>query len=200
MAKSLRLIAAILFLIIFSAQASAKLPSLIPREVLVSYPERSTPIVSPDGQRLAFSQFYSDSNIWRLDPVTGLADAFNPNPSAGPYSIMVQPDGKILVAGIFHSIGSKAREFFARLDPVTERLLGAMITSSDNDAADSIYYRVGDAGQRLALPVGQHVHGDHGGDEQTGHQRRRRHPPSQRHRRASTARVAASRASATTLA
>jgi len=32
------------------------------------------------------------------------------------------------------------------LEPATERLLGAMITSSDNDAADSIYRRVGDAG------------------------------------------------------
>jgi beta-lactamase class A len=32
------------------------------------------------------------------------------------------------------------------LDPATENLLGAMITRSDNDAADSIYGRVGDAG------------------------------------------------------
>jgi hypothetical protein len=32
------------------------------------------------------------------------------------------------------------------LDPATRRLLSAMITYSDNDAADSIYYRVGDAG------------------------------------------------------
>lgn len=32
------------------------------------------------------------------------------------------------------------------LDRATARLLGAMVTSSDNDAADSIYLRVGDAG------------------------------------------------------
>jgi hypothetical protein len=32
------------------------------------------------------------------------------------------------------------------LDPATRRLLSAMLTYSDNDAADSIYYRVGDAG------------------------------------------------------
>ncbi len=32
------------------------------------------------------------------------------------------------------------------LDPGTRRLLSAMITYSDNDAADSIYYRVGDGG------------------------------------------------------
>jgi Beta-lactamase enzyme family len=32
------------------------------------------------------------------------------------------------------------------LDPATRRLLSAMITYSDNDAADSIYYRVGDDG------------------------------------------------------
>lgn len=32
------------------------------------------------------------------------------------------------------------------LEPATKRLLGMMITHSDNDAADSIYLRVGDAG------------------------------------------------------
>jgi Tol biopolymer transport system component len=29
------------------------------------------PAVAPDGKRLAFSQFYADSNIWKLDPITG---------------------------------------------------------------------------------------------------------------------------------
>lgn len=65
MTNSWRLIAAIFFLIIFGAPASANLPALIPREVLVSYPERSTPIISPDGQRLAY--LATDNgvmNIW----------------------------------------------------------------------------------------------------------------------------------------
>ncbi len=55
----------------------------------------------------------------RLDPVTGLADAFDPNPNNAPFSLVVQPDDKVLVAGIFNFIGGQLREFIARLDGAT---------------------------------------------------------------------------------
>ena len=38
----------------FAAAASAELPSLIPREVLVGNPEKAAPQISPDGTRLAY--------------------------------------------------------------------------------------------------------------------------------------------------
>ena len=60
--------------------------------------------------------------IARLDPTTGLADSFNPftGPTAGQMiSIVVQPDGKILVSGEFSSIGGQSRKGFARLDPAS---------------------------------------------------------------------------------
>jgi hypothetical protein len=58
-----------------------------------------------------------------LDPVTGLADSFDPSPNfdlnTTVYSILVQPDGKILVSGQFTVIGGASRNQFARLDPTT---------------------------------------------------------------------------------
>ncbi|HZJ37717.1 MAG TPA: hypothetical protein VFD18_00985 [Chthoniobacterales bacterium] len=62
--------------------------------------------------------------IARLDPVTGLADSFDPfpiNPTspASTYAIAVQRDGKILVSGNFVTIGGQTRNLFARLDPET---------------------------------------------------------------------------------
>ena len=60
--------------------------------------------------------------IARLDPITGLADSFNPNANAGVQAIALQPDGKILVGGSFNgasSIGGQVRNRIARLDPAT---------------------------------------------------------------------------------
>jgi len=62
------------------------------------------------------------NHIARLDPVTGLADAFDPNANNDVAAIAVQPDGKILVAGSFNgvnSIGGQTRNHIARLDPLT---------------------------------------------------------------------------------
>ncbi len=53
--------------------------------------------------------------IARLDPVTGLADSFDPNASSSVFSIAVQADGKILAGGLFNSIGGQTRLSFARL-------------------------------------------------------------------------------------
>jgi hypothetical protein len=64
-------------------------------------------------------------NLARLDPLTGLVDSFAPNPNGTVSRVALQADGKILVAGGFHSnngeisIGGQARNYFARLDPVS---------------------------------------------------------------------------------
>lgn len=54
----------------------------------------------------------------RLDPTSGLADSFDPNPDGSPQSMMVQSDGKILLSG-FTMIGGQPRNYIARLDPAT---------------------------------------------------------------------------------
>jgi len=62
------------------------------------------------------------NRVARLDATTGLADSFNPNPHGGiggVYSIAVQPDGKILVGGVFTNIGGEPRNRIARLDATT---------------------------------------------------------------------------------
>ncbi len=78
------------------------------------------------------------NRIARLDATTGLADSFDPNASGGPYpnviSIAVQPDGKILAAGTFTSIGGQMRTNFARLDATT-----GLADSFDPNASGNVY-------------------------------------------------------------
>ena len=57
--------------------------------------------------------------IARLDPVTGLADSFDPNASSVVFAVAVQPDGKILAGGDFNTIGGQTRSHMARLDPAS---------------------------------------------------------------------------------
>jgi uncharacterized delta-60 repeat protein len=88
----------------------------------------NTIAVQADGKILVAGKF---SNIGgqprncmaRLDPTTGLADSFDPDPNkninTSVNSILVQPDGKILVCGQFAFIGGAGRNGFARLDPTT---------------------------------------------------------------------------------
>ena len=62
------------------------------------------------------------NRIARLEPTTGLADSFDPNSLGRVFSIVVQPDGKILAAGNFagaNSIGGATRNRVARLHPAT---------------------------------------------------------------------------------
>ena len=86
--------------------------------------------VQPDGKILAGGSFNGASSIGgqsrnrlaRLDPITGLADSFDPNANNIVFSIAVQPDGKILAGGSFNganSIGGQTRNYVARLDPMT---------------------------------------------------------------------------------
>src|SRR3982750_3317056 len=72
--------------------------------------------VQADGKILVGGGFTSiggqtRNSIARLDATTGLADSFDPNAGMGAYvnAIAVQPDGKILVGGIFFSIGGQTR-------------------------------------------------------------------------------------------
>jgi uncharacterized delta-60 repeat protein len=97
--------------------------------------------VQPDGKILAGGNYSSIGGqprnfIARLDPATALADTFNPNPnSTAPagaiYSIAVQADGRILVAGIFATIGGQSRSNIARLDG------GTGLADSFNPSADN---------------------------------------------------------------
>src|SRR5207247_230136 len=59
------------------------------------------------------------NRIARLDPVSGLADSFDPNADNEVSSITVQRDGKILAGGHFGIIGGETRNRIARLDPTT---------------------------------------------------------------------------------
>ena len=83
-----------------------------------------------DGKILAGGTFSGTGSIGgqtrnyiaRLDPITGLADSFNPNANQQVVAIAVQPDGKILAGGNFagaNSIGGQTRGRLARLDPIT---------------------------------------------------------------------------------
>jgi uncharacterized delta-60 repeat protein len=59
------------------------------------------------------------NRIARLDPTIGVADSFDPNANDYVSCIVVQPDGKILVAGNFTTISGQPRGRIARLDPAT---------------------------------------------------------------------------------
>ena len=67
--------------------------------------------VQADGKILV-GGFFSGANIGgqprnfiaRLDPITGLADSFNPNPNSTVFAIAVQADGKILAGGDFTTL------------------------------------------------------------------------------------------------
>jgi uncharacterized delta-60 repeat protein len=98
--------------------------------------------VQADGKILA-GGFFNGANsiggqsrnfIARLDPITGLADSFNPNASSTVYALAVQSDGNILAAGEFTSIGGHTRNHIARLDPTT-----SLADSFNPNANDRIY-------------------------------------------------------------
>jgi uncharacterized delta-60 repeat protein len=75
-------------------------------------------------------------HIARLDPITGLADSFNPNANGEVDSISIQGDGKILVAGNFGTIGGQSRLNIARLEPATG------LADSWDPHSDSLVYAI----------------------------------------------------------
>ena len=79
--------------------------------------------VQADGKVLAGGSFSSIGGqarnyVARLDAVTGLADAFDPQPNVGTGvdAIAVQTDGKILLGGSFTALGGMLRQRIARLN------------------------------------------------------------------------------------
>jgi uncharacterized delta-60 repeat protein len=84
-------------------------------------------VVQTDGKILVSGLFTGENSIGgqarnriaRLDPITGLADSFNPDANGWVYSIAVQPDSQILAGGYFTSIGGQTRNHIARLDATT---------------------------------------------------------------------------------
>ena len=99
--------------------------------------------VQADGKILAGGEFFlfiggqPRQFIARLDAVTGVADAWNPNADGSyVYSIAVQADGKILAGGFFNNIGGQARRSVARLDAVTG--LADSWNANSNDTVKSI--------------------------------------------------------------
>src|SRR5204862_3485 len=89
----------------------------------------STVLVQPDGKILIGGDFTTLSpnggapvtrnRIARLNPDGTLDAAFNPHSNGYVNTIALQPDGKILVAGVFSSMGGQSRNRIARLDPVS---------------------------------------------------------------------------------
>jgi uncharacterized delta-60 repeat protein len=86
--------------------------------------------VQADGKILVGGHFNGSNSIGgqarnrvaRLDAATGLADSLDPNANVTVTEIVVQADGKILVAGDFNglnSIGGQTRNRIARLDATT---------------------------------------------------------------------------------
>jgi hypothetical protein len=94
--------------------------------------------VQADGKILAGGNFTSIGGqtrryIARLDPITGLADSFDPNANQPVISIAVQADGKILVGGDFQRMSGQTRNYIARLDATT-----GLPDSFDPNANDSV--------------------------------------------------------------
>jgi uncharacterized delta-60 repeat protein len=86
-------------------------------------------VVQPDGKIIFGGMFTSVSGVARnylarLNPDGTLDTAFNPNATSasqlgGVWAIALQADGKILVSGLFDSMGGQVRTRFARLDATT---------------------------------------------------------------------------------
>ena len=87
----------------------------------------------PDGKIVVGS--FADGII-RLNANGSTDAAFNPNANSSAYKIVVQPDGKILAAGYFSTIGGTARNGFARLNA------NGTLDTAFNPAPDSSVFDV----------------------------------------------------------
>ena len=103
-----------------------------------------------DGKILV-SGFFSDSHsiggqsrqgMARLDPVTGAADSFDPSPDQPPFAVVVQPDGKILIGGMFTTAGLGKRAILSRGSIQLLALLIPSIQTSAPAAAGTLHHRL----------------------------------------------------------
>jgi hypothetical protein len=69
-------------------------------------------------------------NLLRLDPITGVADSWDPDPESSVIALAVQADGKILAGGFFDEIGGQPRNLFARLTNDTAALSDLVVTQN----------------------------------------------------------------------
>ncbi|HXF43685.1 MAG TPA: delta-60 repeat domain-containing protein, partial [Pyrinomonadaceae bacterium] len=80
--------------------------------------------IQPDGKILVGGQFTKIGNpiqltrnrIARLNTDGSVDTSFDPDANSDVYAIALQPDGKILVAGAFNTIGGVSNKYIARLD------------------------------------------------------------------------------------
>ena len=90
-------------------------------------------VVQPDGKILIGGDFTTVSpngglpvtrnHMARLNPDGTLDTAFNPNANDVVHTIALQADGKILAGGDFTNIGGQTRNYMARLNATTGRLI-----------------------------------------------------------------------------
>ena len=59
--------------------------------------------------------FHAKQETWRNQ--NGFHSSFNPSISGEVYSVGLQPDGKLVIGGIFSSVNGIGRNRMARLDP-----------------------------------------------------------------------------------
>ncbi len=93
----------------------------------------------------------SRNHIARLNADGSVDAAFNPNANNTVYSIAVQPDGKLLAAGDFATIGGQTRNRIARLSTPQTALQSLSIVSYTGGGS-SITWTRAEAGPELALP------------------------------------------------
>lgn len=103
-------------------------------------------VIQPDGKILAGGNFTGFSpnggsavtrnNIARINLDGTLDTLFNPNASGQVDSMAVQPDGKILLGGIFTTVGGQSRNRIARLE--RNGLLDQTINPNANNIVNAI--------------------------------------------------------------
>ena len=101
-------------------------------------------VIQPDGKILLGGDFttlapnggaaVTRNRIARLNPDGTLDTAFNPNADNVVFAIALQPDGKVLVGGLFGTIGGAARGRMARLDATS-----GLADSFDPNANGSVF-------------------------------------------------------------
>jgi uncharacterized delta-60 repeat protein len=106
--------------------------------------------LQPDGKILVGGSFttiggQSRSCLARLNPDGTVDPEFNPGASGGPlpqvFCLAVQPDGKILVGGMFDNLGGQSRTNLGRLNPDGTVDLTALFDTGPTDRVDCLAFQ-----------------------------------------------------------